>query len=198
MTWRNPKNIAKVCQVFFFFFFFWLDWVLAVPQPFFARCPIFSDPIKPCWESNRTCQPDPGRGVKHPIPRVGKGVPGFGIERAPSREGVSALVHRRPHRRPSLSSHYIDLHVNFPASTYMYVKFTCFNFLTQIFEFFFFFWNIRSQPGMIHHPSIPKELEVMDNFNPDEPIPLSPHVTLWGRLCTLIYILMYLLCVLWI
>jgi hypothetical protein len=32
--------------------------------------------------------------VKHPIPRVGKGVPGFGIERAPSCEGVSALDHQ--------------------------------------------------------------------------------------------------------
>ncbi len=40
----------------------------------------FLEPIEPCWESNRTCQPDPGRAVVHgaPIPRVGKGLPGFG------------------------------------------------------------------------------------------------------------------------
>ncbi len=55
---------------------------------------VCSEPIEPYWESNRTCQPDPGRGVKHPIPRGGKGEPGFGIERAPSREGVSALDHQ--------------------------------------------------------------------------------------------------------
>jgi hypothetical protein len=30
--------------------------------------------------------------------------------------------------------------------------------------------NIESQPGKSYHPSIPKELEVMDSFNPDEPI----------------------------
>jgi hypothetical protein len=29
-----------------------------------------------------------------PIPRVGRGLPGFGIERGPSREGVSALDHQ--------------------------------------------------------------------------------------------------------
>ncbi len=54
--------------------------------------------------------------------------------------------------------------------------------------------NIKSQPGKSYHSSIPKELDVMDNFNPDEPIPQSSHVTLWG-LCTLIYVLRYLLCV---
>jgi hypothetical protein len=55
--------------------------------------------------------------------------------------------------------------------------------------------NIKSQPWKSFRPSIPKELEVMDNFNPDEPIPRSPHVTLWG-LRTLIYVLWYLICVL--
>jgi hypothetical protein len=40
--------------------------------------------------------------------------------------------------------------------------------------------NRRSQPGKSYLPSIPKELEVMDNFNPDEPIPQSHNViTLW-------------------
>jgi hypothetical protein len=68
-----------------------------------------------------------------------------------------------------------------------------FNFLTQIFGFFSS--NIKSQPGNSYHPSIPKELEVMDNFNPDKLIPQNPHVTLWG-LCTLIYMLRYSLCVL--
>ncbi len=52
-----------------------------------------------------------------------------------------------------------DLHVNFP----------CFNFLKEIFELFSS--NIKLQPGKSYHPSIPKELEVMDNFNPAEPIP---------------------------
>ncbi len=37
----------------------------------------------------------------------------------------------------------------------------------------------------------------MDNLNPDEPIPQSPHVTLRG-LCTWTYVLQYLLCILWI
>jgi hypothetical protein len=37
-----------------------------------------------------------------PIPRVGKRLPGFGIERAPSREGVSALDHRA---KPAASLH---------------------------------------------------------------------------------------------
>ncbi len=72
--------------------FFFVDGVL--PATIFCKVSDFSEPIEPCWESNRTCQPDPRRGVKHPIPRVGKGVPGFGLERAPSREGVSALDHQ--------------------------------------------------------------------------------------------------------
>ncbi len=50
---------------------------------------------------------------------------------------------------------------------------------------------------MSYHPSILKELEVMDNINPDEQIPQSPYVTLWG-ICTSIYVLRYLLCILWI
>ncbi len=40
-------------------------------------------------------------------------------------------------------------------------------------------------------------MEVMDNFNPAEQIPQSPHVTLWG-LCTLIYVLQYSIYVHWI
>ncbi len=39
----------------------------------------------------------PGRSWKRgeaPIPRKGKGLPGFGIEPAPSREEVSALDHQ--------------------------------------------------------------------------------------------------------
>jgi hypothetical protein len=44
---------------------------------------------------------------------------------------------------------------------------------------------------------ITKELEVMNNLNPDELIPRSPHVC--GGLCTdSIYVLRHLLCVLWI
>jgi hypothetical protein len=34
------------------------------------------------------------KGIEAPIPRVGKGLPGFGIKRAPSRERVSALDHQ--------------------------------------------------------------------------------------------------------
>ncbi len=34
------------------------------------------------------------KGGEAPIPRVGKGLPGFGIERATSREGVIALDHQ--------------------------------------------------------------------------------------------------------
>ncbi len=37
----------------------------------------------------------------------------------------------------------------------------------------------------------------MNNINPLELIPQRPHVTLWG-LCTLIYRLWHLLCILWI
>jgi hypothetical protein len=59
----------------------------------------FSEPIEPFFKSNRTCQPDPGRGMKHLIPRVGEGVPGFGIKRAPFRVGVIAGWTTRPHRR---------------------------------------------------------------------------------------------------
>jgi hypothetical protein len=51
--------------------------------------------------------------------------------------------------------------------------------------------------GKSYHPNIHKELEVMDNVKPREPIPRSPHVTLWG-LCTSIYVLRYSLGVLWI
>ncbi len=80
------------------------------------------------------------------------------------------------------------------SSFHFHVKFTCFNFLTEISGFFS---STKLQPGKSYHPSIPKELEVMDNCNSDEPILRSPNVTLWG-LCTLIYVLRYLLCVLWI
>ncbi len=54
----------------------------------------------------------------------------------------------------------------------------------------FFQTLIRHNQGRVYHHSIPKELEFMDNFNPAEPYPQSPHVTLWG-LRTLIYILQY-------
>ncbi len=55
----------------------------------------------------------------------------------------------------------LDLHVKFPVSSFLsHVKFPCFNFLTQIFRFFS--PNIISQPGKSYHPSIPKELEVME------------------------------------
>jgi hypothetical protein len=72
-----------------FFFFFFVVGVLAVSPPFFARCPIFRN--QSCHIENQTepaSQIPEELGVKHPIPRVEKGVPGFGIERAPSREGV--------------------------------------------------------------------------------------------------------------
>jgi hypothetical protein len=68
-----------------------------------------------------------------------------------------------------------------------------FNFLTQIFGFFLPI--MKSQPGNSYHPSVPKEFKVLDNFNPDEPIPQNPHVTLWG-LRTSLYVLRYPLCIL--
>ncbi len=84
-------------QFFFFFFSFFVERVLAIPPPIFARFSIVLEPIEPCWESNRTCQPNPGR-VKipeewgeAPIHRVGKELPGFGMKFAPSHEGVSTL-----------------------------------------------------------------------------------------------------------
>jgi hypothetical protein len=60
-----------------------------------------------------------------------------------------------------------------------------------------FFQTLNHNQGRVITTAFP-ELEVMDNFNPDEAIPLSPHVTLWGLICTSIYVLWYLLCVLWI
>ncbi len=42
---------------------------------------------------------------KHPIPRVGKGVLGFGIKCAPSREGVSALDHQATPAASPLTSY---------------------------------------------------------------------------------------------
>ncbi len=80
--------------------FFFVDWVLAVPPSYFCKVFDFLEPIEPCWESNRTCQSDAVRRGEAPIPRVGKGVPGFGIERASP--PVSELARRttRPHRRP--------------------------------------------------------------------------------------------------
>jgi hypothetical protein len=44
-------------------------------------------------EQNLPARSQQKRG-EAPIPRVGKGLPGFGIGRAPSREGVSALDHQ--------------------------------------------------------------------------------------------------------
>ncbi len=96
------KNISS--RIFFFF----CGLGSGCPATIFCKVSDFSEPIEPYWESNRTCQPHPGRGLKHPIPRVGKGVPGFGIKRAPSREGVIARWTIRPaHRRPQFP-HYFD------------------------------------------------------------------------------------------
>ncbi len=78
---------------------------------------------------------------------------------------------------------------------HLHVKFTCFIFLTEIFGFFSSKHQITTRKS--YHLSILKNLEVMDNFNPAELIPWSPHVTRCG-LCTSIYVLQYLKYVLWI
>ncbi len=44
---------------------------MAVAPSIFARSPIILQPIEPCFESNRTCHPDPGRGVKHQFREYG-------------------------------------------------------------------------------------------------------------------------------
>jgi hypothetical protein len=67
-----------------------VDRVLAAPPPFFARCPIFRNQSSHVENRTERASQDPGKGVKHPIPRVGKGVPGFGIER--SRPPVKELA----------------------------------------------------------------------------------------------------------
>jgi hypothetical protein len=41
-----------------------------------------------------------------------------------------------------------------------------------------FFQTLNHNQGGVITPAFPKEVELMDNFNPDEPIPRSPHVTL--------------------
>ncbi len=81
--WEKLRLFSKI-------FFLWISGS-GCPATNFCKVSDFSEPIEPCWESNRTCQPDPGEA---PIPRVGKGLTGFGIEHAPSREGVSALDHQ--------------------------------------------------------------------------------------------------------
>ncbi len=76
----------------FFFFFWWIGFWLSRHQ--------FLQGVK-FFETNRAMlrieQNLPARSRKRgeaPIARVGKGLPGFGIERAPSREGVNALDHQ--------------------------------------------------------------------------------------------------------
>ncbi len=60
----------------------------------------------------------------------------------------------------------LDLHVKFP----LIVKFTRFNFLTQIFGKKKHEITTREDLSPQHC----QRVEVMDNFNPDEPIPYIP------------------------
>ncbi len=82
---------------FFFFFFCWSGSGCTAAN--FWKLSNFSEPIKPCWESNRTCQPDHGRGVKHQSLEWERGGQGSGSNaRPPVRE--LARWTTRPHRRP--------------------------------------------------------------------------------------------------
>jgi hypothetical protein len=70
-----------------------------VPATNFCKVSDFSEPIEPCWEWNRTCQPDPGKGVKHQSLAWARGCRGLGLNaRPPVRE--LARWTTRPHRRP--------------------------------------------------------------------------------------------------
>ncbi len=95
----TSRSRRSICYFYFYIYlyiyiyiFFFVDGVLAVPPPIFARCLIFRNQSSHVENRTEPASQHPGRGVKQPIPRVGKGVPRFGIERAPSREGVSALA----------------------------------------------------------------------------------------------------------
>jgi hypothetical protein len=46
---------------FYLFIFFFCGSVSGCPATSFCKLSDFSEPIEPCWESNRTCQPDPGQ-----------------------------------------------------------------------------------------------------------------------------------------
>ncbi len=65
----------------------------------FCKVSIFLEPIKPCWESNRTCQPDPGRGVKLQSLEWEKGCRGLGSNPHPPVRELARWT-TRPHRRP--------------------------------------------------------------------------------------------------
>ncbi len=93
LSLKKARSLTKRVELFFLFF---VDRVLAVLSPIFARCPIFPEPIEPCWESNRTCQPDLGRGVKYQSLGWERG--SGSNARPPVRE--LARWTTRPHRRP--------------------------------------------------------------------------------------------------
>jgi hypothetical protein len=87
--------ILTTLELKFFFFFLRIEFWQLSHLLFLRGVRFFGTNRAIFWKSNRTCQPDPGikRG-EAPIPRVGKEVPGFGIERAPFLAGVSALEHQ--------------------------------------------------------------------------------------------------------
>jgi hypothetical protein len=71
------------------------------PATNFCKVSDLLEPIEPCWESNRTCQSDPGRGVKHQSLEWERGCWGLGSNaRPPVRE--LARWTTKPHRLPSL------------------------------------------------------------------------------------------------
>jgi hypothetical protein len=75
------------------------------PATNFCKVSDFSEPIEPCWESNRTCKPDPGRGVKHQSLEWERGCRGSGSNaRSPVRE--LARWTTRPHRWPKFLACY--------------------------------------------------------------------------------------------
>ncbi len=85
-------------------FFFIVDGLLAVPPPFFARCPIFRNQSSHFENQTEPASQIPEEGWStQSLER--KGVPGFGIKRAPSREGVSAVDHQATPAAPDFSQY---------------------------------------------------------------------------------------------
>ncbi len=93
------------------------------PATNFCKVSDFSEPIEPCWESNRACQPDPGWGWSTNLLRVGKGLPGFGIERVPSQEEVIALDNQAT-----------------PAAFWDYIGMFCISSSCSLFNFLLLWW----------------------------------------------------------
>jgi hypothetical protein len=97
--WLFMKKLENRWNENRIFFLFLCGSNSGCPATNFCQVSEFLEPIKPRWESNRTCQPDPRRAVKHQSLEWERGCRRSGSNACPRVRELARWT-TRPHRQP--------------------------------------------------------------------------------------------------